>query len=269
MKISKMSNLIAYIKTLDVKEGHSVRRDCPDCNGKNTLSISNVEGSILYQCYKLRCNSKGSIYLGMTASDIKKKLGSYGHIDASQNASLMVMPEYVINSTSQHKLMTAFVDKWELYNTELLYDVKDKRAVFPIREDGRLIDAIGRELDGAVPKWFRYTGASQVYKSCVGAPNGTVVIVENVISANTISSVCHNVTGMAILGTSLSVKHMEYLQDFVYIIVALDPDAAHKTLEYKREIASWTGLDTIAMRLQDDLKYKLEEDINTLKGLVK
>ena len=95
------------------------------------------------------------------------------------------------------------------------------------------------------------------------------MIVEDVISANTISSVCHNVTGMAILGTSLSVKHMEYLQDFVYIIVALDPDAAHKTLEYKREIASWTGLDTIAMRLQDDLKYKLEEDINTLKGLVK
>ena len=78
---------------------------------------------------------------------------------------------------------------------------------------------------------------------------------------------CPNVTGMAILGTSLSVKHMEYIQDFVCIIVALDPDAAHKTLEYKREIASWTGRHTIAMRLQDDIKYKIEEDIIKLKGL--
>lgn len=264
-----MSNLIAYIKTLDVKEGHSVRRDCPDCNGKNTLSVSNIEGSILYQCYKLRCNSKGSIYLGMTAADIMKKLGLYGETAAPQYISLMVLPEYLILPTSQDKLMTAFVDKWDLHNAELLYDVKDKRAVFPIREDGRLIDAVGRALDGAVPKWFRYTGASQVYESCVGAPNGTVVIVEDVISANTISSVCQNVTGLAILGTSLSVKHMEYLQDFVCIIVALDPDAAHKTLEYKREIASWTGVHTIAMRLNDDIKYRLEEDIKTLKGLVK
>ena len=73
---------------------------------------------------------------------------------------------------------------------------------------------------------------------------------------------------MAILGTSLSVKHMEYLQDYVLIIIALDPDAAHKTLTYKQEVASWTGVSTIAMRLQDDIKYKVEEDIIKLKGLL-
>ena len=139
--------------------------------------------------------------------------------------------------------------------------------MFPIRSNNSLIDATGRSLDGGIPKWFRYTGNSPVYTACRGKPNGTVVIVEDVISANTICSVCPNVTGMAILGTSLSSTHIEYIQDFVRVIVALDPDATHKTLEYRREIASWTGVDTIAMRLQDDIKYRKLEDLTKLKIL--
>jgi hypothetical protein len=73
---------------------------------------------------------------------------------------------------------------------------------------------------------------------------------------------------MAILGTTLSSSHIEYIQDFVHIIVALDPDATHKTLKYKREIESWTDRHTIAMRLQDDIKYKTEADIQKLEGIL-
>ena len=72
---------------------------------------------------------------------------------------------------------------------------------------------------------------------------------------------------MAILGTTLSTTHIEHIQDFVRIIVALDPDATHKTLEYRREIESWTGIDTIAMRLQDDIKYREPEDLLRLHTL--
>ena len=262
-----MNKVIDFITGLDIEEGQSLRRDCPDCYSKNTLGITKEEGWLLYHCYKLRCNVKGSFRAGMTANEVKKKLASYGHIDPWSSKTLMELPEYVVKPTNQHTLLWDFVERWGLHNTELLYDVKDKRAVFPIRENGRFTDATGRALDGAIPKWYRYTGLSPVYQVCHGEPNGFVVLVEDAISANTICSMCPNVTGMAILGTSLSVKHMEYIQDFVCIIVALDPDAAHKTLEYKREIASWTGRHTIAMRLQDDIKYKIEEDIIKLKGL--
>jgi hypothetical protein len=75
-------------------------------------------------------------------------------------------------------------------------------------------------------------------------------------------------TGIAILGTSLNVTMMKHLDGFFRVIVALDPDAAHKTLAYKREIESWTGLDTRALRLDDDLKYKVESDIMKLKEMV-
>ena len=260
--------IIDYIKSLDIEEGQSFRRDCPDCNGINTFSVSKVEGVVKYNCFRGQCNVYGNSYEGMTAQEIIKKIAEYGHTDPCPKIPLMEIPEYVIYPSKQHRLLTAFIERWDLHNAEILYDVKDKRAVFPIREDGRLIDAVGRALDGAIPKWYRYTGTSQVYTACSGKPNGSVVVVEDVISANTICSVCPNVTGMAILGTSLSVKHMEYLQDYVHIIVALDPDAAHKTLTYKQEVASWTGVSTIAMRLQDDIKYKVEEDIIKLKGLL-
>jgi phosphomannomutase len=101
----------------------------------------------------------------------------------------------------------------------------------------------------------------------MGEPNGVAVIVEDVISAIIVSKVCPNVTGIAILGTNINHTHMEYLQDYTRIIVALDPDATRKSIIYKNEIESWTGVQTYAMFLQDDIKYKTEEDILKLKEL--
>ena len=64
--------------------------------------------------------------------------------------------------------MQTFIDRWDLHDVEILFDVKDKRAVFPIRSNNSLIDATGRSLDGGIPKWFRYTGNAPVYTSCRG-----------------------------------------------------------------------------------------------------
>ena len=270
--LKKMSNIKEYIKSLPLEEGQSTRRDCPNCKGVNTLSVSCIEGSLVYQCFSLRCDVRDSIYQGMSVATIKKRLNTNSFNLWGSAILPMDIPEYVIQPTKQHKLLTDFINRWKLHDTELLYDVKDKRAFFPIKEKGKIIDATGRALDGAIPKWLRYTSVipnsfRPVYQVCNGPPNGCVVIVEDAISANTICSVCPNVTGMAILGTSLSVKHTEHLQDFVRIIIALDPDAANKTLQYKREVASWTGVNTIAMRLHNDIKYRVEEDIIKLKGL--
>ena len=122
---------------------------------------------------------------------------------------------------------------------------------------------VGRALDGAIPKWYRYSGVASYYKRCIGKPNGIYVIVEDVISAITVAKL--GFTGMAILGTSLSVAHMEQLGNYSQVIVALDPDAAHKTLRFRQEIEAWTGATTIALRLDDDIKYRVESDIEQLK----
>lgn len=266
------SRVYRLLDTLDLEEGYEKRFPCPDCNsGDPDLGIKVFDGQAIWNCF--RCETKGSRYLGMKAHEVKKKLGKINESkwqeDTCHKLNLMEVPPYVVYKDDSD-LLNGFKTYWGLEHVQLQYDVRDKRAVFPIYdEDNRLIDAVGRSLDGSLPKWYKYTGAATLYKTCQGISNGVAVVVEDVISAHTICSVCPNVTGVALLGTVMNEEHMEYLQDYSKVIIALDRDASKKTLTYKRDVASWTGVDTIAMLLQDDIKYKEEDDKTLLMALCK
>jgi len=67
-------NIREFILDLDLKDKWGVRRDCPACNGKNTLNINNVDGNILYNCYHLGCTVRGSIHQGLSAEEIHNRL---------------------------------------------------------------------------------------------------------------------------------------------------------------------------------------------------
>lgn len=246
-----------YIEDLDLGEGDTVRGDCPDCGGKNTFTANKSGGAVLYNCYKLGCKISGVHTVGMTAADIQARMQEVEQDKPKPKVEIMELPEYVVRSGSG---LDAFRDKWDLWDQGLMYDLKDRRAVFPIFINNVLIDAVGRALAGAEPKWLRYTGKANYF---IGGTGKTVVVVEDVISAITVAKL--GFTGMAILGTSLSVAHMEQLGNYSQVIVALDPDAAHKTLRFRQEIEAWTGTSTIALRLDDDIKYRVESDIEQLK----
>jgi len=246
-----------YIEDLDLGEGDTVRGDCPDCGGKNTFTANKSGGAVLYNCYKLGCKISGVHTVGMTAADIQARMQEIEQDKPKPKVEAMVLPEYVVPSGSG---LDAFRDKWDLWDQGLMYDLKDRRAVFPIFINGVMLDAVGRALAGAEPKWLRYTGKANYFIAGIGE---TVVVVEDVISAITVSKL--GFTGMAILGTSLSVAHMEQLGNYSQVIVALDPDAAHKTLKFRQEIEAWTGVATTALRLDDDIKYRVESDIDRLK----
>ena len=246
-----------YIEDLDLGEGDTVRGDCPDCGGKNTFTANKSGGAVLYNCYKLGCKISGVHTVGMTAADIQARMQEVEQDKPKPKVEIMELPEYVVRSGSG---LDAFREKWDLWDQGLMYDLKDKRAVFPIFINSVLIDAVGRALAGAEPKWLRYTGKANYFIAGTGE---TVVVVEDVISAITVAKL--GFTGMAILGTSLSVAHMEQLGNYSQVIVALDPDAAHKTLRFRQEIEAWTGATTIALRLDDDIKYRVESDIEQLK----
>ena len=257
-----------YIEDLDLSEGDTVRGDCPDCGGKNTFTANKSGGAVLYNCYKLGCKISGVHTVGMTAADIQARMQEVEQDKPKPKVEAMELPEYVTRSNSPigSSKLNAFRDKWDLHDQGLMYDIKDRRAVFPIFINGVMIDAVGRALAGVEvdagtqPKWLRYTGKADYYLAGTG---NTVVVVEDVISAITVAKL--GFTGMAILGTSLSVAHMEQLGNYSQVIVALDPDAAHKTLRFRQEIEAWTGVGTIALRLDDDIKYRVESDIEQLK----
>ena len=264
-----MQRVNDYLETLDITEGMQHRSNCPMCGGRNTFTATKDDGLIIYNCYKLGCGTRGFLSVGLSFQELQRRLAAINYEEErAKPLENMVWPEYIVDPLPEHTLLKRFANRWDLDLEDLMYDVKDRRAVFPIRHKGILIDAAGRALDGAVPKWFRYTGDADVYTHVVGKQQGIVVIVEDIISAITVAKRFPGTTGLAILGTSLSAKHMEYLEDYYKVIVALDPDAAHKTLQFKREIESWTGLPTKALRLTDDLKYNILADIQQLRELI-
>ena len=73
------------------------------------------------------------------------------------------------------------------------------------------------------------------------------------------------VVGLAVLGTSLSVVHKEYLSQFSTAIVALDPDALPKTMQFAKELRPFVNTVKV-LKLTDDLKMRKEIDITNLKN---
>lgn len=268
-----MINSNKYTEDLDLAEGQSIRKACPQCGKSNTFTATKKDGKIMYNCYSLSCGLKGAVSTGMTRAEMENYFVKplVETFNSNKELERFVYPEYVVNAadaTDGH--LRRFVSRWELLRHEnLLYDIKDRRAVFPIWHKGIAIDAIGRALDGAVPKWYRYGGTAEYYRRSTGIPNGVYVLVEDVISAITVAKRLPGTTGFAILGTSLTAKQTQAISDNAEaVIVALDPDAVDKTLKYKREVELWTGLPTKALHLEDDIKYERTADMAKLRSLV-
>jgi hypothetical protein len=193
----------------------------------------------------------------LTAEDIRKSLG---FVAEETHTTTFTRPEWFVRDYSK---LSGFCDKWELDAQQLglMYDVKEHRVVFPVVHNGVTVDATGRSLGNRIPKWKRYGKSVLPYSFGRGK---TAVVVEDCISAAVVGSgVC---VGVAVLGTSLSNGHKEYLSQFSTAIIALDPDALPKTLQFAKELRGY--VDTVkVLRLTDDIKYRMPTDMANLSSL--
>jgi len=267
----RKTNIREFINGLDLKDGERHRCDCPapDCRGKNTFTVANIFGDIKYNCFKLGCRVGGIYDTGMTAAEIFLHMNDLqfkrAYTKIKKEKETMEIPEYVVTPKATHTKHQRYIRRWGIALGDTMYDVKDERVVFPIKHEGRIVDAVGRAVGKKQnPKWYRYTGAADYYTIGNGS---TLLIVEDVVSAVVATQELPYVTAMAILGTSMNPKHFEKIGEYDKVIIALDPDAIGKTVEYRREIELWTGRKTTAMNLIDDIKYREYEDLEKLKEL--
>jgi len=241
-------NINMYINDLDLSIGESKRLNCPSCNGYKTFTVTNNMGQMLWNCYKSSCQLSGSKRVSLSVSDIKKH-----RQNIEKDNEPFVMPEYIVP-----------YDKESYYgipNDKLMYDVKEHRVVFPVIHEGRVVDANGRSLGKRIPKWKRYGKSDLPFVSGHGK---VAVVVEDCVSASVLDSEVY--VGVAVLGTSLSESHKRYLSQFSTAIIALDPDALPKTMSFAKELRAYVN-DVKVLRLQDDLKYKKQDDIENLINL--
>ena len=245
-------NINTFINDIDIHLNETKRMDCPVCNGKNTFTVSFINGVRVWNCYKASCNTKGNVSVRLNVDDIKQSFK-----ENSRKEDTFVLPEYVVPNGLHH------------------HDVKENRIVFLIKdsEKGVIVDAVGRASGKRLPKWKRY-GKSKLpyvawgesYTQQIKEGKTTCVLVEDCFSAYYVTKL--KMTGVALLGTSLLEEHKRFLcHNFDRAIVALDPDALTKNLQIAKELRGWLT-DVKVLRLTDDLKYGKETDIHNLKELV-
>jgi len=198
----------------------------------------------------------------LTASELQKMMREETyHQDLPVQFDL---PEWIIVDYGKPYLST-LCDKYELdpHWLDLRYDIREDRVVFPIRHEGKLVDATGRAGHPDVqPKWRRYGEARVPY---IVGDSDVAIVVEDCISAAVVDTL--GGTGFALLGTALLDEHKDMLYKYPTVVVALDPDAMSKTLMFTRELRAG-GINAKALNLEDDIKYRTPEDIDKLKQII-
>jgi len=198
----------------------------------------------------------------LTASELQKMMREETyHQDLPVQFDL---PEWIIVDYGKPYLST-LCDKYQLdpHWLDLRYDIREDRVVFPIRHEGKLVDATGRAGHPDVqPKWRRYGEARVPY---IVGDSDIAIVVEDCISAAVVDTL--GGTGFALLGTALLDEHKDMLYKYPTVVVALDPDAMSKTLMFTRELRAG-GINAKALNLEDDIKYRTPEDIDKLKQII-
>lgn len=251
---------------MNLVNGETKRTNCPVCGGVKTFTATNNMGQLVWNCYKAGCRVSGGTRVHLTSDDIRKSLGT---VAAETEAVTFQKPEWIVRDLDA---VTEFCVDWDIdpIPLGLLYDVREHRVVFPVVHNNIMVDATGRALGKKLPKWKRYGKNPLPY---VYGHGKTGVVVEDCVSAAIVgatgSSGCSEsevYVGVAVLGTSLSEAHKQYLSHLKTVIIALDPDALPKTLQFAKELRGYVE-NVKVLRLTDDLKYRNPTDINNLLAL--
>ena len=259
-------NIKEHISDMNLVNGETKRTNCPVCGGVKTFTATNNMGQLVWNCYKAGCRVSGGTRVHLTSDDIRKSLGT---VAAETEAVTFQKPEWIVRDVDA---VTEFCVDWDIdpISLGLLYDVREHRVVFPVVHNNIMVDATGRALGKKIPKWKRYGKNPLPYAYGYGT---TGVVVEDCVSAAIVGAT--NVSGcseggvyvgVAVLGTSLSEAHKQYLSQFSTVIIALDPDALPKTLQFAKELRGYVH-DVKVLRLTDDLKYQNPTDIDNLTTL--
>jgi len=272
-------NILSYVEDLDLSDGQKHRGKCPECGRSNTFTATNQMGKLVWNCYANSCSLSGAKNIPMSVDEIRKRMKDF-KIDTDDKTinvklpEVFSLPEWVKPYTpydsdlddSPKAIIDKFCERYGLWaeDLELHYDIKESRIVFPVQDDGKLVDAVGRSIeDGVIPKWKRYGTYAEGF---IRGQHQLAIVVEDVVSACVIETL--GATGVAILGTTLNANHIEALRGFKRVIVALDPDAAEKTIAYTKMLKS-NGVQALALKLLDDIKYRREEDIAFITNTIK
>jgi len=126
-----MNDVYKIVTDLDLPNGHTKRMNCPACGGNNTFTVSNNMGSLMWNCYKVSCTTKGNTQTNMTAADIRTQFNRHASDDTLVDD--FELPNYIVPHRDRRSILM-WCAEWGIDADELgvMYDVKEDRVVFPV-----------------------------------------------------------------------------------------------------------------------------------------
>ena len=253
------SNQIEIIKNLQIQIDSDVRMDCPFCHNTNTFSVSNKNGKLSWYCFHSSCSAKGSHEREKTMEDIKTTVIGKDE----PNKKHFSLPDYFTSVYANDKCIK-YIEKNNCYEAmatgraKLYYDPRQQRIVFIIlKKDNGIVGAVGRGLSSNVyPKWYMYGDKSYPF---VCGNFDKAILVEDCASACAVSGL---MTGVALLGTSLSDEYIPILKQYKSILVALDRDATSKAFDISQKLCYY--VKSQVKIIDEDLKYFTTDEIRSI-----
>lgn len=255
------------INGMAVQPNTDVRIDCPFCFHSNTFTLKNIDGKIMWNCFHASCNAKGKISRDMSPEELKKFLSSeelsLQNKMKSNNKIKWNPPDYFTSVYSCNRALNYVknnncLDAMQKGLAKIMYDPRRDRVVFLIKEQNKVINAIGRAITSDnYPKWYVYGKKSNPF---VCGNHRDAVLVEDCASACAVSNV---ITGIALLGTSLPEEYIPYLKKYNKVLIAFDRDATVKALDLSSRLC-YNVSNVQVILLEDDLKYFDEDKIREI-----
>lgn len=251
---------LEVVQAFMVQPDQTMRLDCPFCNHKNTLSISNDDNSLSWYCFHASCTAKGTQKKKMTMSTVHKTFNA----EEIKQDDKFVVPEHFKSVYSNEKAMHYLNvnNCWEAFawrRADIKYDVKQDRVVFLIKDHDNIRGAVGKALSKETyPKWYMYGNKNIPFK-CGQCED--VVLVEDCASACAVSNI---LTGVALMGTSYNDLYNPYIVPYRDLYIALDRDATSKAFDIANHLR-YRGFSNVKVKiLEDDLKYYNTEQIRNI-----
>ena len=154
--------LNSYVEELTLQPFGSLRLDCPVCQKKNTFSVRDNGYERMYNCFYASCDTKGRTGKRLTTSNATSVLQPTKPTSKPKPKDVpFEIPDTFVPLTRNQKALdyVRSVNSYRAYLdnvVDIMYDIRQDRVVFLVKEDKKIVDAVGKSLTNRKPKWYRY-----------------------------------------------------------------------------------------------------------------